>query len=174
MRQLRRWCVWFFLILFIMAGAAGTIHAYLADGEQRKNELVIGGNQIRIQETFEEPDQLIPGGSYTKTVQVENCGRSDCYVRIKAVFTDSRIGQYCTPDWNTTDFVYREDGYYYYKDVLSCGEMTSCLFTTVTVSPDLPTADLGDCSILVYAESCQAEGFGDYERAWSYWGRNRS
>ena len=176
MRWIGRWSrrVSVFLILSVIVGATGIIHGYLADGDQIKNPLVIGGNQIRIREEYEVPDELIPGMTYLKTVQVENCGLSDCYVRIKAVFTDSRVGAYCTPDWNTTDFVFRDDGYYYYEKALSGGEKTPCLFTAVTVSEDLPAGEPEACSILVYAESCQAEGFSDDESAWSYWGRNQS
>ena len=58
--------------------------------------------------------------------------------------------------------------------ILSAGEMTTHLFTTISVSGEFPADRSEDCSILVYAESCQSEGFEHYEDAWAYWGRNHS
>ena len=108
-----------------------------------------------------------------KDVKVQNDGPNDCYVRIKALFTDSDMGSYCTVDWNTTDFAYNaEDGYYYYRAVLKNGEVTPSLFTTITVSSDLPEDEVKAFSVIVYAESYQSEGFENDQEAWDHAKRN--
>lgn len=163
------------LLTLILVIITMPINAYLVDGDRSENLLIFGGNQISVREEFETPQELIPGKNYVKRVRVENSGHSDCYVRIKTVFTDSRVGKYCSLDWNMNDFTYcEEDGFYYYRDILSAGEMTTHLFTTISVSGEFPADRSEDCSILVYAESCQSEGFEHYEDAWAYWGRNHS
>ena len=152
----------------------GRASAYFTGMDSAKNRTTIGGNRIEIVEEYTPPEKVTPGSAFAKAVRVENVGNSSCYVRIRAVFSDSDAGQYCSLDWNTTDFYYcAEDGYYYCKGILAPQAMTPYLFTTVTVSPDAPEEALAQFSILVYAESCQAGGFGQYEEAWQYFGRNR-
>lgn len=177
MKGIGRMCrmTWLILFIGIIAALTGTVSAYLADGEQIENRLTIGGNQIEIREEFDPPEELTPGSTFTKSVRVENSGHSECYVRVKAVFSDSNTGQHCSLDWNTTDFNYcAEDGFYYYRYKVMPKELTAYLFTTVTVSPEAPPEQLGEFSILVYAESCQAVGFATGDEAWAYFGRNKS
>ena len=168
-----RWAVRCALIV-VLAAVSGQINAYLTDREQAVNQLVIGGNRIEVVEEFDPPDALVPGSTVTKTVRVRNSGHSECYVRIKAVFSDSDTGQFCSLDWNTANYVYRqEDGFYYYTGKVSPDGLTEYLFTTVSVSPEAPPEKLGRLSILVYAESCQSAGFAGYEEAWEYYRRNQ-
>lgn len=163
-----------FLLIGVIAVIPKQISAFFSDRTQEINSLIVGGNRIRVVEEFTPPDELIPGSVFTKKVQVENVGHSDCYIRIKAVFTDSRAGQYCSMDWNTRDFSYSaEDGYYYCTKRITPGELTPYLFTRVTVSQDAPAEELGQVSLLVYAESYQAAEFGNWEAAWEDYRRNR-
>ncbi len=151
----------------------GSVSAYFADTDSAGNQMTAAGNRIEIEEEFPPPEDVTPGSEFTKKVSEKNVGTSTCYVRIRAVFSDSNAGQYCTVDWNTEDYVCGDDGYYYYRRLLRPGETTPYLFTTVTVSPEAPSEALERFSILVYAESCQAAGCGSFGEAWQYFGRNR-
>ena len=162
-----------FIIIFILLISFPVISAYLSDADTAENKLTVGGNRIELIEDFQPPKELLPGTSFTKDVKVENVGPNDCYVRIKAVFTDSDMEKYCTVDFNTTDYVYNsEDGFYYYKEILKSGETTPSLFTTVSLSDSITAEEIKDFDILVYTESYQSEGFTDYASAWEYYARN--
>lgn len=158
-------------LLLISASIMG-IWAYLTSHDKATNKITYGGVTVKIEEVFEPPSLLEPGTSFTKDVKVKNLGPSDAYVRVFAVFSDSEMEEYCTVDWNTTDFVYNtEDGYWYYKHKLSAegdASITTSLFTTVTVSDEIPEDKIKDFEILVYAEGFQSEGFETYEEAWEF------
>jgi len=160
-------------ILLILISAGVGIYAYLSDSDEAVNRVTVGGVNVSIIEDFPPPGPIEPGTVITKDVKVQNDGPSGAYVRIKAVFTDSEMGNNCTVDWNTSDFVYdNSDGYYYYTKVLDVGDITESLFTKVEVSSTMSADDIKDFDILVYAEAFQSEGFDDYESAWEYFYRN--
>ena len=149
------------------------IAAYLSASDLMENNVTIGGVNVSIEEDFDPPGKLEPGTEFKKEVAVRNEGPSDAYVRIKAVFTDSRMGDNCTVDWNTTDFVYNaDDGYYYYKEPLEVHSATPLLFSTVKVSESMDPSKIREFDILVYAEAYQSEGFADYNEAWNHFKRN--
>ena len=161
------------------------IQSYFSDADKADNKITIGGNNIRIEEEFKPPSTLLPGISFKKDVKVTNDGPNDCYVRIKAVFTDSDMEKYCNVDWNIYSennlkgWIYNEeDGYYYYPVSIAVSEKTSSLFTTITMkevydNETVTAKDFKDFDILVYAESFQADGFDNYEEAWAYYHRNK-
>ena len=152
----------------------GTINAYFTDGDTAVNMSSVGGNRIELVEVFEPPSRLEPGVTFTKDVKVRNVGSNDCFVRIKAVFTDSDMGKHCSLDWNELDYEYsEEDGYYYYKKVLKKNEETESLFTTVSLSASIPEAEIKDFDILIYTETYQSYGFEDYREAWTHYQRNK-
>lgn len=150
----------------------GNISAYYSDMETKVNHAVIGFNEIEIDEAFEEPDEIDPGDVINKTVRVKNTGSGDCYVRIKAVFSHSLTGEYCTVDWNTTDFTYNtEDGYWYYNHILETGSTTPALMTKITIGSQIPSGitDLPEIRMIVYAESVQSKLFADADEAWAFY-----
>jgi len=117
------------LLSVLILGALGItgIYAYLTDADTAENKVTIGGNNIKIVEEFNPPSELKPGVSFTKNVKVSNEGPVDCFVRIKAVFSDSDMEKYSIVDWNVYDedtnpdgdWIYNEeDGYYYYPDII--------------------------------------------------------
>ena len=163
------------LCLVFVIGLFG-IHpmiAYLSDADDAVNDFIIGGNTIELIETFIPPEELTPGVSFTKDVSVYNTGESDCYVRIKAVFTDSDMEKYCSVNYNTNNFIYNaDDGFWYYTDVLKSGTTSPSLFTTVSLDSDMSSGEIKDFDILVYTESYQSKGFDDYESAWTHYARN--
>lgn len=162
------------VVLILAICSCGGILAYLTSVDNAYNSVKVGGVNTEIIEDFSPPNKIKPGTSFTKDVKVQNTGPSDCYVRVKAVFTDSSMGDVCTVDWNKTDYVYNEkDGYYYYKHILSDGDKTESLFTTITVSDKISEADIIDFDVLVYAEAYQSDGFTDYAKAWEHYAANK-
>lgn len=154
---------------------AGNISAYLTDGDRAINTSSVGGNRVELIEVFDPPSKLEPGVTFSKDVKVKNIGLNDCYVRIKAVFTDSDMGDYCTLDFNDSEYEYNElDGYYYYKKILKKDEETSSLFTTVSLSNSIPESEIKDFDILVYTETYQSYGFDDYREAWKHYQKNKT
>ncbi len=179
-------------LLLILAICMTSLMAYLTDADRAKNTFVVGGNNISIEEGFTPPPELKPGITFTKNVKVKNNGPSDCYVRIKAVFTDSDIEKYCEVDWNTTDWIYNaEDNYWYYPEAIEKGDKTPSLFTKVTIEEvydfdgngtaeedeTIPASVIQDFDIIVYAESYQVGRFQGYENAyldaWDHYQTNK-
>jgi hypothetical protein len=162
------------VIVLVVLGVAA-VSAYLIDAETVINQTVVGGNTIEIVEDFDPPEEVKPGTVITKDVKINNLGPNDCYVRIRALFSNSDMAKYCTVNWNTTDFIYdAQNGYYYYPAVLTVGAVTPSLFTTITVSSDIPENEIKEFRVIVYAESYQSEGFATYQAAWEHAGRNDS
>lgn len=154
--------------------AARGVYAYYTDGDHAINEFTIGGCNVEVVENYEPPKELSPGVKFTKEISVKNLGSSSAYVRIKAVFTTSDMEQWCTLDWNTKDFIYNEDdGFWYYTKPLDEGENTTNLFTSVTLSKDIPESEIEAFDILIYTEAYQSYGFNDYQSAWDYYVINK-
>ena len=150
------------------------ILAYFADADKAENQIVIGGSNIQISEEFEVPKEVKPGVSFKKDVKITNLGPSDCYIRVKAVFSNSDIGKYCEVDWNESDWIYHEtDGYYYYKNPMGKGEWSTSLFTTITILETTPEVAIKDFEIIIYAESYQAGSYDSYIEAWEQYRANK-
>lgn len=159
--------------LVALSALSTGIYAYFSDMDRMANAVSIGGCNVEILEDFEPPQTLDKGGSFKKDVSVKNMGPSDCYVRVKAVFSNSDMEAYCSVDWNTTDWVYDiADGYYYYPHFIKAGESTVSLFTTVVWNDVLPD-QIENFDIIVYAEGYQANLFEDYQEAWEHFYRNQ-
>lgn len=159
----------------VIVAAAGirAVSAFFADADTASNEVTIGSNDVRVEEEFDPPAELLPGTSFTKKVSVANTGLVDCYVRVKAVFTTSDMEQWCQVDYDTDHWAMGEDGFWYYTDVLAVGESTPELFTSVELSEDIPEASIEAFDILIYVESYQSYGFENYADAWASYGANR-
>lgn len=164
------------------------IVAYLVDTASARNDFVIGGNRIEIEEGFIPPPELKPGISFTKNVKIKNVGPTDCYARVMAVFTTSDMEKYCEVDWNTEDWIYNaEDNYWYYPEAISTGEKTPSLFTKVTIKEsydfngdgtigadeNVPESLITDFDIIVYAESYQSGEYANYQDAWVHYQANK-
>ena len=82
------------------AGTLGT-YAYLTDMGKLNNEFTIGRNNIDIQEEYNPPSELKQGdNTFIKEVQIENTGDVDCYIRVFADFSDSKVKEnaFLSPD----------------------------------------------------------------------------
>ena len=164
----------FFLItcLMLLCAVAGIgVLAYFTDSEQTNNKLKVAVNDTSIEEVFPDPS-FKPGSVVKKEVRVTNNG-SDTYVRMQVLFSDNDMQQYCTVNWNTTDWELKSDGYYYYKKILPKGSKTTPLFTTVTVSKNAPEDEMKDFDIIVREESLQVGYFKSADEAWSAYKKNK-
>lgn len=77
------------------------------------------GPTTRVKEKFKD---------WKKTIQIENTGKVDCFVRCKVIaasqFTITASGN----NWSLSD-----DGYWYYSKVVPVGEMTEPIIASITV-----------------------------------------
>lgn len=95
----------------------------------------------------------------------------DCYVRVSLAYSNSDIGRAVTmKGQNTTDWVYSDDGFYYYKNVLKEGESTRPLCTGFMVEAEKIEKtywkELKDFQIQVYEESVEAKPYESCQAAW--------
>lgn len=160
------------LAVLLVASVVGVL-AYLTATDTADNAIRIGSNDVEIVEDFDPPDELLPNTSFHKDVKIKNMGESPCYIRVKVKFTDMDIGKYCTLDINKK-WVLKDDGYYYYPDLVDSEEITESLFTTVEIG-DAPEEAIKDFDIIVYAESVQIIGDSQagYEETWELYQKNK-
>lgn len=99
---------------------------------------------------------------------------ADCYVRMSLSYSDDDIGRGVELlGVDKVNWVYNPgDGYYYYRNIVAEGETTTPLCTGFRINSekidDTYKDSLFDFEINVYEEAVHAEGFSDFESAWSY------
>ncbi|MCQ2545035.1 MAG: hypothetical protein MJ144_01210 [Clostridia bacterium] len=136
------------------------VSAYLVAQDKADNEFTVGNNTSTILEEYQEVQELSPGDSIKKSVNVANTGRNSCYVRVLSLLSEKDAEQYARINYNLKDWELAEDGYYYYRDVVKPGESTAELFSQVDISSDLPQEQLRGFKILIYAETVNVEAGG--------------
>lgn len=142
--------------------ACFSVAAYMIHQDRAENNFTVGYCRIEIQEDFVPPDKLEPGSVIYKKVIVKNTGTTDCGVRVLVSFSDSAMEALTETDINWDSWEDRGDGYYYYKGVLEPGQLSEPVFTTITVKADAQESQIKDFQVMVYGESKNAEGDGDY------------
>lgn len=143
------------LALIVGLGIFGT-SAYFVSEEKVHNVITSAGVSISlIEETdsldasgapipFEDIENALPGETYSKIPKVKNVDSGDAWIRMKLEKSvrladgstgelpeDAFIFDFDTENWE------EKDGYFYYKKVLTPGETTEPLFTTVTLKKEL-------------------------------------
>ena len=158
------------------------IAAYQSAFDTAENIIRVGSNTTEIGEEFPSPTPVAPekNTDITKKIWVTNREQGadgislDCYVRVSLAYSNSDIGRAVTmKGQNTTDWVYSDDGFYYYKKILREGEKTTPLFTGIFIDASKLEKTYLDqidtFEVQIYEESVQADGFGDYKSAWEYY-----
>lgn len=131
-----------------------SVSAYLITSSRKANEITIGSVKTSIVEEFDPPTRLEPGINFTKKVSVKNNGTNSCYVRILVSFSNSKMGNLCKLDYNTSNWKFDEsDGYWYYNGALNPGKTTENLFNNVEISRDADANEFEDFDITIYHES---------------------
>lgn len=154
-------------VIAVMLAVASivTVHAYLSDRENATNIFTYDENEIEIEESFSPPPSIGPGSRVPKVVQIRNTGKLDCWTRLDALITPESLSQYLTIDYNYDDWTYL-DGKWYYNERLAPNEMTTPLFTEVTIRDDAPADAIKAFDIIINADSMLC---GDYTDMWSAW-----
>lgn len=141
----------FLVLLFISFFSLS--NSYFTDTKEKDNKVTIGNNDIKIIETFNEPDDYIINKTYTKTVQFQNIGNVDCYVR--AIVVPSNSDMVSSMNFDTSNWSKNGD-YYYYSKALKPNESTSQLLKSVTIAN---VEDPLAFEVYVYVESVQSETY---------------
>lgn len=162
MKKTGKWVLLAAVAIGINACSFSAVAAYLTDADRVLNVMTVGHNTIDILEEFIPPDKLEPGTVIAKKVNIENTGENPCAVRVSAEFTDSDMAAMAELDIDSEFWEYRDDGYYYYKEILDTGDITHTLFNTVSISEEATADQLEDFDIMIYAESRNAENGAAY------------
>lgn len=146
---------------------------------------------ITVTEIFEPPTEK-SDEPFQKSVQIENNGNIDCYIRVRLEFSSSEVRDI---SWlsndddkdnedayiNASEYRYstlpdgweyrEEDGFYYYTEAVAPSDRTASLIKWVkTVFPDDDSVDTGVYDIYVYSEAVPADDEDGermtYEEAW--------
>lgn len=169
------------ILLGILAGTQGTA-AYQSAFDETVNTVTPGNITSEIGEDFPPPPTITPDKDVdiAKKIWVSNSPSgqtgysTDCYVRVSLGFSNSDIGKAVSLQNEDTDnWIYRDDGFYYYKKVVREGESTLPLCTGFVVDHTRLEKSywesLEDFQIQVYEESIEADAFEDYQKAWEYY-----
>lgn len=156
--------------LCALAGVMG--YAYWKLTGSTGNLLTMASYRNEIVEEYQVPQQVTPGQTVDKVVQVANTGTVDSLIRVKIrkAFGDKAADGSFTEDTSldpemiriTCDdehWMLRDDGYYYYRAVLKAGTQTEApLFRQYTFSKEAGNAYRGkEARIYVTMESVQAQ-----------------
>lgn len=167
-------------------------HAYLSAVSVWDGQVAPARCVPQVIEEFDEGTEKVPGTPYQKKVWIRNAGSTECYVRARLVFSDSRAEEasflscdgenyYPVRDYAempgplgwTEEGPAGEDGFYYCTKVLSPGEDTPLLLAAVRT--DLTDAYRGESyELIVLTEAVQARDAAgtlseeyDYRRAFA-------
>lgn len=146
-----------FLLCLMMVGVTA---GFLVSTDSVLNRLSSGHNTAGIVENYDPPYSFANGDEITKEVKVRNEGSIPCYVRVFAEVSDPEERDAIDIDYNTSDWIKKSDGYYYYSRILKAGEESTPLFKTLTAK-----ADADGFKIICYSETVQAYGFGSAQAA---------
>ena len=148
-----------FLLCLMMVGVTA---GFLVSTDSAVNRLSSGYNTAGIVESYNPPSSFAKGDEITKEVKVKNEGSVPCYVRVFAEVSDPEARDAIDIDYNTSDWIKKSDGYYYYSRILNTGEDSTPLFKTLTAK-----ADADGFKIICYSETVQAEGFANAQEAFA-------
>lgn len=130
---------------------------------------------------YMDPVSIMPATSVSKMVSVKNAGDLPIYIRIKLDMTiedesnkpddwkDLIRCTYGESDACNSDWILKNDGYYYYKNALETGE-SAALFDTVHFSPAMGNQFTNQKFVLrVTSEATQANGNGTSAQTAAGW-----
>lgn len=138
------------VVASLSVGLYQKTYASLTDHDEKQNDFRVGGLQTSVEEDFEPPFVFEPDKKYTKRVWVANTGDLDSFIRVLALpvlskkqgnggtillpTTVNGSQPVLTIDYNLSDWVAGEDGYFYYKKKVASGEKTAVLFSQVILN----------------------------------------
>lgn len=169
------------ILLGIFAGTHG-IAAYQSAFDTARNVVVPGNIETEIEEDFPNPPSIVPDKDtdIVKKIWISNSPAgtnpfsADCYIRVALGYSNSDIGRAVVlKDLDTENWIYNDDGFYYYKNRVREGESTTALCSGFTIEHAKLERQywnmIDDFQIQVYEESVEAVSFEDYQSAWNYY-----
>lgn len=174
------------IAMLAIALIGGTM-AYFTDKDEKTNVFTVGNIDIDLHEwkdyanniPFKNIENIMPGMTYDKIVNVENKGRNDAYVQVTIV-----VPKDMTPTWKTG--AYGTDGakwdlsttasdsnanriyVFRYKEKLAPKTVTMNLLEKITLNADVTEITAADSyKVTVTAEAIQADSFATPEEAYA-------
>lgn len=171
MKMRKRSILFISLALLLVFTIGGATMAWFTDkATPITNKFKAGTVKITLNDVFDETKatNVNPGDWYEKKVSVTSNGTKQTYVRVKltpeCIAADGRTIlpiNNMIMTLNTTDWVYDNDGWYYYKKILNKDAVTSLLLSGVTFNESLTdnTYQGATFTIKVEAEAVQASHY---------------
>ena len=161
------------VIVICLSIAGGSTLAYFSDRTVAHNVITSGNIKIDLLETkadgstFENVIGVMPGTSVEKVVQVKNIGENDAWIRVQVVKELTKAnGTNGDEDLLTIDFDRQHwinrDGYYYYNEPLTSGEVTEPLFENVQFAASMGNEyQNSTAQVYVFAQATQTANNGE-------------
>lgn len=142
------------IFLLFLSGNIGPVYAWFTDYEGKDNYFSVGKNEVEIIEEFPKPD-ISQDKFVKKQVEFTNTGTVPCYLRAKYYFSNDAAVQCTQVKFGSEKWKQREDGFFYYPDILQPGEKTEIFLTGIQIKKDeiLP----GFFDLAVYTETIQSD-----------------
>lgn len=173
----------FLVMLISLSFGLYQTYAALTDRDQKQNEFRVGNFQTSIEEEFDPPASFEPEKDYLKKVAIKNTGEQESFIRVLALpiltkkqangsilllpATTDGPAPVLSIDYNLTDWINGNDGYFYYKKKLKKNERTANLFTKVKMNQAAITDEYKGVllSFEIKAEGISATRYA-YRDAW--------
>lgn len=108
-----------------------------------------GGISVDIGPTTDVKEKF---KDWKKTIEIENTGKADCFVRVKVIAASQFDIQASGSNWSLSD-----DGYWYYSQVVPVGGKTEPIVAAITVSEKVKTSFnvvvVQECAPVTYDEN---------------------
>ena len=151
------------LLLIAVIGVVGAAIAYFTSSDTFTNQFQTEGYQMQVVESFESPQNWVPGTTTNKTIVATNTGDVDAAVRIH--YTESWVDsndnpialedatsheRYISINWNdlATNWISSTESgttYYYYKTKLAPNASTPTILNSVTFRDDVELPHTANC-----------------------------
>ena len=169
-------------IFFSVISISYCVSAYQTAYDKADNQIIPGNVSTKIVEVFPSPTPITPDANteIDKKIYVTNAalGSTDfskaCYIRLSLGYSNSDIGKAISlKNMDKDNWIYCDDGFYYYKKILQEGESTTPLCSGFTI--DASKLDSSEIKIInnfeiqVYQEAIEADVSDNFKDAWSYY-----
>lgn len=145
----------------VLGYTANSTLAYFTTYASAKGGVTIElGHNTRIKEEFKD---------WKKTIQIENTGDVDCYIRTKIIAASQFDITAEGSNWSLSS-----DGYWYYSQIVKPGEMTEAIVASIKVKKEVEASFnvvvVQECTPVVYDKDgnpCSSEN-ADWSAAAQY------
>lgn len=100
-------------IIVLVVIISTVIYAYYTYQKSVKNTIILGYNEIQVNEVYNPPLEMKKGITFQKEPTIQNIGNVDCYVRVKYVVSDSRIESGLNIFYNDESLKYNSENFTY-------------------------------------------------------------